>query len=348
MPLKIDTEIVEHFSIALSKARNIVIVSHQSPDGDAVGSALACRQWILSNRNLCSEVRQIDIVLPNPPLEETHYLAGCNTICNAVVDMPRCEQLLHEADLVWGVDFNNAQRVLPLNNALSASKAVKLLVDHHHNPDRQLFNTIVSVPDLSSTCELLYWLFAQIGGDTSINDATAQCLYHGMNTDTGNFSYACDDASLYEALATLMQHPINAAAVHNTLYNNYSFTKMRVLSFLLHERLRIFEKEQFAYFYITDKELAALGATGSDLEGIVNYTLMMKEIQVGVMVKESDGKVRLSFRAKNDFDVNQFAYTHFGGGGHTKAAGATSPYGFNETIKILEENILKELKAAKS
>lgn len=348
MALKIDTEILERFSTALSEARNMVIISHQNPDGDAVGSSLACRQWLLHNRQLHREDLSINIILPHPPLEETSYLPDCATIVNAVSDLPRCEQLLREADLIWGVDFNDAKRVLPLDEALISSTATKILTDHHHHPDAQLFSSILSVPDLSSTCELLYWLFVQLAGNDSINDATARCLYHGMNTDTGNFSYACEDPTLYEALAALMQHPIHAASVHNIIFNSYSVTKMRVLAFLLHERLRIFEHEQFAYLYISADDLASIGGEGADLEGIVNYTLMMKEIQVGVIVKEVDGKVRLSFRSKNEFDVNQFAHTYFGGGGHTKASGATSPYGFDETIRILEENMLKELKAFNS
>ena len=344
MALYIDTEIIERFSAALSSARNIVIISHQNPDGDAIGSSLACRQWLLHNHPMTATDVSINILLPHPPLDETAYLPDSGTIVDAVNDMARCQQMLHDADLVWGVDFNDARRVQPLDNALTGSTATKILVDHHHHPDTTLFDTVLSVPDLSSTCELLYWLFVGMGGKASVNDSTARCLYHGINTDTGNFSYACEDASLYEATAALMEHPIGAAEVHNTLYNNYTFTKMRLLAFLLHDRLRIFEKERFAYFYITASDLEALGATPPDLEGIVNYTLMMKEIQVGVIVKEIEGQVRLSFRSKHHFDVNRFAHTYFNGGGHTKASGATSPYGFDETIRILEENMLKELR----
>ena len=140
-----------------------------------------------------------------------------------------------------------------------------------------------------------------------------------------------------------MHHPLNAANVHNRIFNNYSIRKMRLLGFLISEKLKIFPEVGFAYFNITAQELEDHGCKPYDLEGLVNYTLTMQEIQVGVFVKEAEGKVRLSFRSKNDFDVNQFARKYFGGGGHTKASGATSPFDFKTTIEVLETNMLREL-----
>ena len=257
--------------------------------------------------------------------------------------MSECEKRIHGADLIIGVDFNNSARISPLDNALKAAGAQKMLVDHHHNPDTEMFHVTISVPDLSSTCELLYWIFVQTIGDSSINIDTARCLFHGINTDTGCFAYANEDSSLYEATAALMKHPINAAEVHNRTFNNYSIRKMEILAFLLSNRLKIFPEVGFAYIYIDAADLARFDGTAEDLEGLVNYTLMMQPINVGAMVKETDGKVRLSFRSKYTFDVNVFAKKYFGGGGHTQASGATSPFDFNTTLNVLEKNMLAEL-----
>lgn len=344
MPLSFDNEIVERLSMQLHRAKKVCIVSHQNPDGDAVGSALACSHWLREAFFAGEQKPEISIVLPHPCLEEALYLPGTKSIVNAKEDLPKCEQMLYDADLIWCVDFNAANRVVPLDKALNESKAVKVVVDHHHNPDIQLFDTILTLPDLSSTCELLYWLFVQIIGDNSITTNTARCLYHGINTDTGCFAYANEDASLYEATAALMRHPLQAAAVHNQIFNNYSIQKMKLLGFLLTERMKIFHDCGFAYIAVDDKDLEAHNATSEDLEGLVNYTLMMAPMRVGALVKISEGKVRISFRSKDDFDVNDFARRHFGGGGHTKASGATSPYDFNTTIKIMEENMLRELR----
>lgn len=318
-----------------------------NPDGDAVGSSLACFHWMQSFYYHNNKDIKISVILPHDCPSDAQYLPSANIIKSAEKNVQECERLISEADLIFGVDFNNASRVQPFDSIIIESKAKKILVDHHHNPDTKLFDCVISHPDLSSTCELIFWIFKQIGGQKSISDNVARCLYHGINTDTGCFAYACEDSSLYEATAILMEHPINVSEVHNTIVNNYSITKMRILGFLLSERLKIFEEEGFAYLYMSSEELSSFGGSSEDLEGLVNYTLLMKPIQVGAFVKQTDDKVRISLRSKNDFDVNLFASKYFGGGGHSKAAGARSQYDFDTTLQILEKNMLDELKKHK-
>ncbi len=340
MALSINNELIERFTRQLDKATKIVILSHMNPDGDAVGSSLAMYHWLRESFFAGREAPLINILLPHSCPHDMCYLPAADTIMDAERNKSLCIELIDNADLIVGVDFNNASRVLPLDNALVASKAPKILIDHHHKPDEALFTTLFSLPDLSSTCELLYWLFSQTIGDNSITDNVARCLYHGINTDTGGFSYSCDDPSLYEATAALMHHPIDAAGVHNRIFNNYSVEKMRLLGFLLSNRMKIIPQKKAAIIYVSADDLSSHNCTPYDLEGLVNYTLMMEEIEVGIMIKEAEGKVRLSFRSKYDFDVNAFAGNLFGGGGHLKASGATSPYGMEKTMKIVEEALL--------
>lgn len=347
MPLSIDNKLVESFVTNLSNAKNIAILSHMNPDGDALGSSLACYHWISGFLFKGHPQPHISIILPHACPDDMSYLPSYEIIIDAENCKDKCLKAIADADLILGVDFCNAGRVFPFDNALVESKAIKLVVDHHHSPDRILFDTVISFPDISSTCELLYWLFLQAGGEHSIDDSVARCLYHGINTDTGGFSYSNEEPSLYEATAALMHHPLNAADVHNRIFNNYTVRKMQLLGFLISKCLKVFPEEGFAYFAITAEELVSQGCTPYDLEGLVNYTLMMEVIQVGAFVKEAEGKVRLSFRSKNDFDVNRFAHNYFGGGGHTKASGATSPYDFQTTVNILETNMLKEIKEFK-
>ncbi len=343
MPLSIDNKSVDNFVKNLRQAKNIAILSHMNPDGDAIGSSLACRNWIVDHLFDNSAKPAIDIILPHACPADMKYLPSSETIIDAENCKERCLKAIAAADVILGVDFNNASRVQPFDEALIESKAYKMIVDHHHSPDTELFQTIISYPDISSTCELLYWLFRQAGGEESVSDKVARCLYHGINSDTGGFSYSNESPTLYEATAALMHHPLNASDVHNRLVNNYSIRKMKLLGYLISQRLKVFPKEGFAYFSITAEQLEEQGCTPYDLEGLVNYTLMMEEVQVGAIVKEAEGKVRLSFRSKNDFDVNLFARKYFNGGGHTKASGATSPYDFPTTIELLESNMLREL-----
>lgn len=348
MPLSIDNKLVEGFVTNLKQAKNIAILSHMNPDGDAIGSSLACYNWLYGYLFANNQKPEISIILPHACPDDMKYLPASESIIDAENCKERCIKAIADADIILGVDFNNAGRVLPFDEALTNSKAFKMVVDHHHSPDTQLFQIVISFPDLSSTCELLFWLFMQAGGEKSIDDNVARCLYHGINTDTGGFSYSNEESSLYEATAILMHHPLNAADVHNRIFNNYPVRKMRLLGYLISNCLKVFPEVGFAYFAITAEQLEAQGCTPYDLEGLVNYTLMMEIIQVGVFVKEAEGKVRLSFRSKNDFDVNTFARKYFNGGGHTKASGATSPYNFQTTINTLETNMLRELQAAKA
>ena len=322
MPLSIDNKLVEGFVTNLKQAKNIAILSHMNPDGDAIGSSLACYNWLYGHLFANNQKPEISIILPHACPDDMKYLPASESIIDAENCKERCIKAIADADIILGVDFNNAGRVLPFDEALTNSKAFKMVVDHHHSPDTQLFQIVISFPDLSSTCELLFWLFMQAGGEKSIDDNVARCLYHGINTDTGGFSYSNEESSLYEATAILM-------------------------GYLISNCLKVFPDVGFAYFAITAEQIEAQGCTPYDLEGLVNYTLMMEIIQVGVFVKEAEGKVRLSFRSKNDFDVNTFARKYFNGGGHTKASGATSPYNFQTTIDTLETNMLRELQEAK-
>ena len=343
MPLVFDNETVERVSAHIAKAKKIVLIAHMNPDGDAVGSTLGCYNWLHDSFFVGSAMPQVCVMLPHALPPDMSYLPHSDIVIDAESNLELCVNMLGSADLIWCLDFNKANRVQPLDKALTDSKAVKIVVDHHHEPDLEFFDEVISAPDVSATCEMLYWLFVQAIGDSSVSDNTARCLYHGMLTDTGGFSYSNEQPSLYEATAALMRHPLNAADVHNRVANNYPIAKMRLLGFLISQRLKVFEDEGFAYMYCTAEDMRQLGVTPYALEGLVNYTLMMEPITVGAMVKEAEGKVRLSFRSKYDFDVNSFAQKYFGGGGHRRASGATSEFPMTETCALLEKNMLQEI-----
>ena len=336
-----DTETIEQFRRHISTARNIVLMAHSNPDGDAIGSMLALRDILVRVLNKPTEA--VHCLLPNRCPRTMMFLPGAESLQDAETDLENCLRQVAESDLIICLDLNKAERVGPLQEALRHSTAHKLLLDHHRDPDETLFDAIISQPTISSTCELLYWVSLQTWGDV-LDTATATCLYTGMCTDTGSFSYSCEQPSLYEAAAALLQHPIGAAEIHNRLFNTYSVERMNFLGFCLSQRLRIFPDHHLAYFYLSHADQRQYHVQPEELEGIVNYTLMMETIEVGALVKEgSDGCVRISLRSKYDFDVNQFAMQLYGGGGHRKAAGATSSDDFNTTVSRLEQNLLAAL-----
>lgn len=333
-----DNSNISQFEAWLREAGRVVIVSHTNPDGDAVGSLLGTKHAIGGMLG-----KEAAAMLPNACPDYFGFLPGSEKIISADQDMGECERLLAEADLIVGVDFNNATRIDALGEPLKKASAKKVLIDHHHNPDTELFDIVFSVNELSSACELVYWTFRQMWGADCFGKEMATCLYTGICTDTGSFSYSCDQPSLYEAAAALVEYDIDPADIHNHIVNNFSINRMKLFGFAISERLRIFEEKRMAYFYISLEDQRRLGVAPSDLEGLVNYTLQMQQIEVGALIREEKERCKISLRSKYGFDVNVFAKEHFGGGGHVKAAGATCLMPFEETIKKLETELLAEL-----
>ena len=329
---------IEVFRSLIEGAKSIALVSHTNADGDAMGSLLGTRRVVEAHSKA-----KITMLLPSPRPKVFAYLPGYDDILVDSENHDECCKALMVADLIIAVDLNNASRVDNLGQALVESKAHKVLIDHHHSPDSELFHVLFSIPEFSSACELTYWLFARMYGEDAIDRDTARCLYSGICTDTGFFAYSCESPSVYEAAARLVARDIDPAGIHDQISNCFSIARMRFYGFALSERLVIMDDVKAAYFHFSLDDQRKFGVEPQDMEGLVNYTLMMKEIEVGVLMREEPTRVKLSFRAKGDFDVSTFANKLFGGGGHTKAAGATSTMGFEETREFVEQKLREAL-----
>ena len=329
---------IEVFRSLIEGAKSIALVSHTNADGDAMGSLLGSRRVVEAHSKA-----KITMMLPSPRPKVFAYLPGYDDILVDSENHDECCKALMVADLIIAVDLNNASRVDNLGQALVESKAHKVLIDHHHSPDTELFHMLFSIPEFSSACELTYWLFARMYGEDAIDRDTARCLYSGICTDTGFFAYSCESPSVYEAAARLVARDIDPAGIHDQISNCFSIARMRFYGFALSERLVIMDDVKAAYFHFSLDDQRKFGVEPQDMEGLVNYTLMMKEIEVGVLMREEPTRVKLSFRAKGDFDVSSFANKLFGGGGHTKAAGATSTMGFEETREFVEQKLREAL-----
>lgn len=343
--LTFDSEDIILFRNEINAAEEIAIISHTNPDGDCVGSLLAMREVLISH--LGKKSSNIAAVLPNACPDNFKYLKGSDLIIDAEEQFHEAEAALLKADLILCLDFNRTSRVATLQNALESSTAFRLLIDHHEQPDRDAFQLIFSEPALSSTCELLYWLLDAAYVVDVLNDSSAQCLYNGICTDTGTFSYSNENASLYEASAGLMHYNVHAAEVHNQIANSLSVDSFRFRAHCMNDCIHILEGEGIAYFVLTLEDRKHYGVKPSDMEGLVNETLTMKNIEVGLLFREEkDDIVRVSLRSKHHFDVNAFARQHLGGGGHVKAAGATMHGKFPETIEHVVTLLRLELKSS--
>ena len=317
----------------IDAGERVVVISHMNADGDAVGSLLS---WyhLLGGRP--------GVILPNGCPSAFAWLPGADRIVSGDLERERCERMLQEADIIIGVDFNALSRIDFLEPALRTSKARKVLLDHHHNPENEAFDLVVSLSHLSSACEVVYWTMNHLWGDEAISCDTARCLYTGICTDTGSFSYSSEQPSVYEAAANLVAKNIGAAVIHNQINDIYTENRLRFYGFVLTNRLRIFPESHFAYIYVTLDDQKRFGVTAADMEGLVSYTMILKTTHVGALVREEPTRNRISLRSKFDIDVNAIAKTYFNGGGHIKASGGQSTTSMEETLELLEKLFVKE------
>ncbi len=342
MSLTFEKETIEEIQSMLTNANNIVLVSHTNADGDAVGSVLGMYHMLKKN---VPGNKDITMILPNGSPFTFDFLPDSSLILNADNEPERCRAAFATCDLIIGVDFNVANRVGSLEQSLANAKARKLLVDHHINPDTQLFNTIVSMPHIAATCELLYWLGTALWGKDMLDKNIATCLYNGIMTDTGSFAFSNNQPNVYEAAARLVEQGINATEIHNNVMNSWSVNRMRFLGFCLDQRMHIFEEDKFAYMVVKHEDMQRYNIKNAELETLVNYVMMMQNVLMGALVKEYDpNNIRISFRSKGDVDVQQLAARHYGGGGHRNASGATSTKDLATTVCEMESLMRQEMK----
>lgn len=328
----------------ITEARNIVLLSHMNADGDACGSLLGMTLLV---DQCASGAQSVTPILPNGCPANFGWMPASGRILSGDTQLQLCQQRIAEADLIIGVDFNTASRIDFLQGDLINASAFKILVDHHHSPALEQFDTVVSDPDISSACELVVWLSEALWGDRYMNREVATCLYTGLRTDTGGFAFSCDQPSCFDAAAKLVAYDINPADIHNRIINTFSVNRMRFYGFAINERLRIYPEQKTALFYFSLDDQQRYGVGGEDMEGLVNYTLMMRDIEVGALLREEPSRTKVSLRSKYDVDVNLLA-RELGGGGHTKAAGATCNMPFAEALATVEKLLGLGGKALKS
>jgi bifunctional oligoribonuclease and PAP phosphatase NrnA len=309
----------------IAKAQNILITSHHNPDGDAIGSCLGLYHY------LAAIGKKSKIVIPNAFPGFLAWMKAADRIVVFDEQTNKASKIIEAADLIFSLDYNSFSRTKFFEKQLVESKAYKVLIDHHLSPDEG-FDHIISRIDVSSTAELIYETIASLGHENLITKELAECLFVGIMTDTGSFSFSCNYPSTFQLAAILVQKGADAEKVHQYVYDTYSEDRMRLLGFCLSEKLVVLKDYGTAYISLTRHELENFRFQPGDTEGVVNYALSVKNIVFAVLFTEKDDGVRMSFRSKGEFSVNEFARTHFKGGGHKNAAGADSEYSLDETI----------------
>ncbi len=326
----IGQETIDRLSALIEKSRRIVITCHLSPDGDAMGSSLGlCR--IL--RNLGKEVR---VITPDTPPRYLMFLPGADQVMPFSRFETYANRAMADADLIFCLDYNDPKRVDLVAPGLLASKARKVMIDHHLGPD-SFPDLTISHPEVSSTSALVFMVADRLGLDNKIDTEAAVAIYTGMMTDTGNFSYNSNDPRLYEIIARLIEKGIDKDEIYKAVYFTNSVNRLRLNGFAMHERFRVFPQHRAALITLTRNELNSFQYQKGDTEDLVNRPLTCPDITYSVFLREESDYIKVSTRSKGEFPVNLLCSRYFNGGGHLNAAGGEFYGTLQEAIDTLAE-----------
>jgi phosphoesterase RecJ-like protein len=317
---------IDKLKNAIETSERIVILTHYNPDGDAIGSCVAWYNYLQGIG------KNSQIVIPNDFPQNLKWIKGSETALVANQNMEKAEAVFANADLLICNDFQSFSRVDKLEEIGIKSKAKKVLVDHHVEPNIEQFDLIFSNVESSSTAELIFELITRLTPEKPVDIAVAEAIYVGIMTDTGAFSYSCNHKKTFEIVAQLIDSGINARSIYEDVYSVFSENRMRLLGHCLTNRLTVLPELATAYMYLTQDDLRQFRYVPGDTEGIVNYALSIKDIKFAAFFAERENRIRMSFRSKGDIDCNEFAKTFFNGGGHRNASGGNSPGNMQETI----------------
>jgi bifunctional oligoribonuclease and PAP phosphatase NrnA len=321
---------LEELRLALGTPRQIVIVPHQKPDADALGSALGLAGWLGKNGHTARVVS---------PTDYPAFLAWLPGNSSVLVHDPKrageLAALFAGADYIFCLDFNDLKRAEPLDQYILQSPAKRVLIDHHEAKtdfaDYEHWRV-----SAAATAELIYEFIGLMGGRAQLDQAIAQCLYAGIMTDTGSFKYPATSSHIHRIVAELLDTGIDHTAIHRQIYDTNSESKLKLLGFALANRLHLLRQYRTAYIALGKEDLKKFNYKTGDTEGLVNYALSVEGIVLAALFKEEEGCVKISFRSVGDFSVNEFAKAGFNGGGHKNAAGGKLFADLPTTIRQFE------------
>ena len=327
---------VAQLSHLISDAQNIIITSHKSPDGDAIGSSLGWAEYL---RSLGKEPT---IIIPDQYPDFLQWMPNTEKIVRYDKHREKCDMLLKIADLVFCLDYNATSRVDDMEQALVGSPAPKVLIDHHLNPDVPAVLTI-SYPDMSSTCELIFRIVWQLGGFPNLSKQYAVPIYCGMMTDTGGFLYNSTRSEIYFIIGELLTKRIDKDKIYRNVYHNYSVDRIRLMGYVLYEKLVYLAEYHAAFYTLNREEQRRFHFIKGDAEGLVNIPQQIKGLRLSISMREDTEKENLiwvSLRSVDDFPCNLMAEEFFNGGGHLNASGGRLNCSMDEAVEIVKKAII--------
>lgn len=328
------TEITDLKKI-LASPKKVVIIPHKNPDGDAIGSTLGLYHYLKEYKH------DVCVITPNDYPEFLKWMPGENAIIKFDTQTDRAKQCIANAELIFTLDFNSFSRVDDMGPFLEKSNATFVMIDHHQQPDNYA-KFMYSDTSMSSTCEMVYHFINFFDDNNKITADIANCLYAGIMTDTGSFRFPSTTSTTHRVIADLIDKGAKNANIHQEVFDTQSLSRLHLLGCAL-KNLVMLKEYHTVYITLTKEELQSFNYKKGDTEGFVNYGLSLKGIKFAAIFIEnqSDDYIKISFRSKGDFSVNEFARAHYNGGGHNNAAGGRSDDNMEDTttkfVTILDQ-----------
>ena len=312
----------------LSEPKNIVIVPHKNPDGDAIGSSLGL------NLYLKAKGHNVQVVSPNDYPEFLKWLPESDEVLKFDMQNSQSKRALNKAEYIFLLDFNALHRTGDdMEKTLQTFEGDFIMIDHHQEPDPIAKYTFSDVA-MSSTCQMIYQFMEMMDDLNFVNADVATCLYAGIMTDTGSFRYPATTSKTHHIIADLIDKGANNAVIHNQIYDTNSYNRMQLLGRAL-SNLKHLPKYKTAFIILSQSDLDEFNYEKGDTEGFVNYALSLNDVIFAAIFIEDENQnfIKISFRSKGSFSVNQFSRNHYNGGGHINAAGGRSEDSLDKTVK---------------
>ena len=327
---------IDRFHKWFERADKIVIVTHVSPDGDALGSSLGL--WHFLN----AQDKTVNVIVPNAFPDFLRWMPGSKDILRYDRYKEFADKLISEADVICCLDFNAVKRADEMAESLLAAPGRKILIDHHLYPE-DFCSIVISHPEISSTSELIFRLICRMGYFEDISKEGAECIYTGMMTDTGGFTYNSNNREIYFIISELLSKGIDKDEIYRKVYNTYSESRLRLMGFVLDTKMRVFPEFNSALIPLTREELSRFSSAKGDTEGFVNIPLSIKNMRFSAFLREDTEKemIKISLRSVGTFPCNKIAAEYFNGGGHLNASGGEYYGSMQDAIKLFEQALVK-------
>lgn len=318
---------IQPFRDFMGQTRKVVIVTHHKPDADALGSSLGLAGYLKKKSH------SVTVITPSDYPEFLHWMPGHKEVLALEKgNEPVISENIKTAEIIFCLDFSALNRIQDLTEVVRNAPGKKVMIDHHLQPE-DFAEFVKWDVQAASTAELVYNLICDLGDEQLIDADIADCLYAGLMTDTGGFRHSNTRYEEFQVASELVRLGANPTKVSKLIYDTNSLERLRLMGFVLGEKLKVLPAYNTAYMTLSAEELKRFGSQTGDTEGFVNYGLSIKDIKLSVMIHERKDSVKLSLRSLGNFSVNEMARKHFEGGGHRNASGGSSALTLDQTVQ---------------